>query len=88
MTCRDLLLEQQLLGLFWQFQKTQRIGDRRPSFRHCLGDFRLREVASLHHSTVTVRLLDGIQVRTLDILHQSQLELLIIIRFLDADRNA
>ena len=70
MTGRDLFLEEQLLRLFWKFQQTQGVRNRRTSLRHGLRDFRLRHVASLHQATITIGFLDGIQIGPLHVLDQ------------------
>ena len=87
MTSSDLLLEQKLLRLFRQFQKSQRVRHGRTALRHRLCNLRLGKVASLHHTPIAVSLLYGIEIGALNVLDKCQLKRLIVISFFDANGN-
>ena len=87
MTGSDLLLKQQLLGALGKIKQTKRIGHRGTTLRHHLRDLGLRHIAALHKTAISVCFLDGVQIRTLDVLDERELKRVIIISLFDADGN-
>ncbi len=73
MTCGYLILEQKLLGIFRQIEKTQSIRDGRTTFRHRLSYIGLCHLLPIHETLIAIRLFDRVQIRTLNILNERKL---------------
>ena len=87
MTGGNLLLEQQLLGFLGKLQQTQGIRNRGTTLRHRLSNLSLRHVQSFHHAAIAVRFLNGIKIRTLDVLNKRKLQSLVVASFFNSNRH-
>ena len=87
MTGSNLLLEQQLLGFLGKLQQTQGVRNRGTTLRHRLSNLGLRHVQAFHHAAITVRFLNGIKIRTLDVLDKRKFQSLIVASFFDSNRH-
>ena len=79
MTHVDLAVLQGHLDLGGQLQQTHIVGHRRTALAHALRDFLLRHATGLCQVLVGQCYFDGVQVLTLDILHQCQLHHALIV---------
>ena len=83
----NFLFKQQLLGALGKVEQTERVGHRGTTFGHHLRDLRLRHIAAFHEATISIRFLDGVQIRALDVLDERELERVVVVSFFDADGN-
>ena len=87
MAGRQLAGREQAAGVVGQFQQAHRVGDMRPAFTDDLGEIVLRIAELGSEPLITERLLQCVEVRTLDVLDNGDFERLLVVGFDRDDRH-
>ena len=74
MTGRDAAFLEEILDWLFELEQADSIGDCRAIFAAALGDLLLREVKFVNEALKGVRLLDGVEVLTLEVFDQRHLQ--------------
>ena len=83
----DLPLGQQALDPGRELEESEDVGDRRPALPHPGGHLLVGVAELLDELLVRRRLLEGVQVLPVEVLHQGLLEAVRIVRHLDEHRD-